>query len=520
MVHGAPLTIQRPDIRAPRYSVRKHIPQAVTLGYWFVAPYTQLVSVLSSKRLEQFDYQVGAHIYDNDGQLVWSGAHMYDNRNVFGFRPLIINGQRRLSMIIDRQDGDRGRNDTTLVMLDDHYREVYRFQHRDIDFHEFLPADDGTAAVAWQWETTVQADSIHEKERGITGKGFRILDMVTGNMTDIWDPLEHDFTLSESHDLKGRNGSKTAKWDWMHINSIDIAHDGYVISARSTATIWKVANGEVKWRLGGHKSDFTGVDFAWQHDARIRLDNETHTLLSMLDNTEYEYKPIYKGPSVAKFVMLDHREKIATLQRAIERPDGGVSYKLGNVQTLGGWQDSVLVNWALQGYMSEHDSEDRVVMEAKFVSPRMSTYRAFKAPFVGRPLDPPDLAMVPAAQGTAMYVSWNGATEVASWAFYSHGRRLGTAQKHGFETLWVAPGWIGEAHVEALAADGSVLGASMVTRLEGIPTAVNQYRSRQIDVWHALLYLGIVSACAGILVLFMGKSRGRRSSIYERLSLK
>jgi hypothetical protein len=46
--------------------------------------------------------------------------------------------------------------------------------------------------------------------------------------------------------------------------------------------------------------------------------------------------------------------------------------------------------------------------ESVFGFGRISSYRAFKSEWVGRPVTPPDIKMIDGD----VYVSWNGATEV------------------------------------------------------------------------------------------------------------
>ena len=44
-------------------------------------------------------------------------------------------------------------------------------------------------------------------------------------------------------------------------------------------------DGSVVWRFGGKKSDFEFNDhFSGQHNARVQMQNSTHTLISFLDN--------------------------------------------------------------------------------------------------------------------------------------------------------------------------------------------------------------------------------------------
>ena len=118
---------------------------------------------------------------------------------------------------------------------------------------------------------------------------------------------------------------------------------------------------------------------------------------------------------------------------------------------------------------------NRLVFEAKFVSDRKRSYRAYKFPFKADPVEPPILAILPIGFGqdevaSAFYVSWNGATEVASWNFYGGDSDdetgmslLATVKKRGFETEWVLPGVIQYAYAEAVDADGVTLRKTDVT---------------------------------------------------------
>ena len=60
---------------------------------------------------------------------------------------------------------------------------------------------------------------------------------------------------------------------------------GLLVSARNTWAVYKISRrtGEVRWRLGGKKSDFTmgkGTVFAWQHDAR----HQGHNRITIFDD--------------------------------------------------------------------------------------------------------------------------------------------------------------------------------------------------------------------------------------------
>jgi len=99
------------------------------------------------------------------------------------------------------------------------------------------------------------------------------------------------------------------------------------------------------------------------------------------------------------------------------------------------------------------------------------SYRIFKIGYndwVGNPDS--TLALWATANGTArstaIYASWNGATQIANWRFWGsvnrtyHLTKLGPTTKNGFETSFIASKYYQWTYAEALAADGKVLGKS------------------------------------------------------------
>lgn len=165
----------------------------------------------------------------------------------------------------------------------------------------------------------------------------------------------------------------------------------------------------------------------------------------------------------------------------------------------------VLVNWAFEGYMSEYDANDNLLLEARFlsVSPstnhtsarqatnqryhdrqdRKRTYRAYKAPFKAYPTEPPILKVLPIPSASspsqlasAFYVSWNGATEVTHWRFHGSANNVPTSftplantSRRGFETSLLIPQSIPFAYAEALDVHGQVIGTSDVVSIASTP---------------------------------------------------
>jgi len=132
---------------------------------------------------------------------------------------------------------------------------------------------------------------------------------------------------------------------------------------------------------------------------------------------------------------------------------------------------NVLAGWSKSGYQSEHLDDGTLLEESGFTSKRYDTYRSYKYPFVGYPHEPPHMVVeVLATENTivtAFYVSWNGATEVKSWSFYSveaneKSIHLGSTPKQGFETTWAHEGFAEHVWVEGFDEKGESLGRTEV----------------------------------------------------------
>lgn len=262
-----------------------------------------------------------------------------------------------------------------------------------------------------------------------------------------------------------------------HLNSVDKNSDGdYLVSARFTDSIYLVSgqNGDIIWTLGQHSDFVQDFSFFRQHDARFILHNDTHTVISFLNNASDEDEQ-QEDVSSAMYVLLDRiaRPMTATLIARYYRPDNSLTRLRGNVQTLP--DGNIFVGWSQQGYHSEFTPNGTLTMEARFVSDRFSSYRSYKYPFVGRPTAPPDLKSFVYGTdidntNTIIYISWNGATEVAAYRFFAKSDEtrasisIGTVERTGFETMFVAEGYMDWVSAEALDVQGNILGKTGVER--------------------------------------------------------
>jgi hypothetical protein len=224
-------------------------------------------------------------------------------------------------------------------------------------------------------------------------------------------------------------------WDYLHLKSIALDPAGdFVLSARSTNAVYKVsrATGQVLWRLGGKRSSFSfgaGAAFALQHDARPQPDGT----LTLFDNAE-------RGRSRAITLRLDGTR--AELVRSVVHPRNLLSRTQGGMQPLP--NGNTFVGWGSNRWFSEYDATGKLVLDGRLSSGNDS-YRAYRGAWNGRPGTKPSVVR----RGGAMYVSWNGATDVAAWQVDG----AAPVPRTGFETR-VPSG----TTVRALDAAGNVLG--------------------------------------------------------------
>jgi arylsulfotransferase ASST len=254
-------------------------------------------------------------------------------------------------------------------------------------------------------------------------------------------------------------------FDYFHINSIAVYDVGYLlISARRTSTVYKVdrKTGEVLWRLGGKNTDFDmggGTRTDYQHDARYH-DNG---IITIFDNGGVNEDVQSRGIVVE----IDEAAMSATLVGEYTHPDKIFSDTQGNVQVLP--NGNVFMGWGSEPYFSEFSKDGELLFDAGFPS-ELESYRAFRFPWKGQPQDEPALVTEQGSEDeVTLYVSWNGATEVATWQVLAGpgpDRLEPTASvpKKGFETVITAH--TDEPYISVKAKDrtGRVLGTSKALR--------------------------------------------------------
>jgi hypothetical protein len=434
----------RPDLRPPAVSVDT-ASAAARPGLVFVAP-------------KRGPTQQGPMIVDDAGALVWFDP-LPGDQQAFDFRVQTYQGQPVLTWWQGRMRIYRGVGVGRIV--DTSYRPVATVQAAngyEMDAHEVQITPAGTALlisyvpVAWDLsELGGRRDAVVEDNV------VQEIDIATGELRFEWHALG-TIGLGESY----RPAPKTREQmhDPFHLNSVALDSDGnLLVSARHTNAIYKVdrRTGAVVWRLGGKRSSFAmgpGTEFALQHDARRRADGA----ITLFDNVA-EDLPARGRRSRALALRLDERAKTATVAKTWEHPDGLLSGTQGSVQNLDG--GGVFVGWGgLQPYFTEFAADGRTLFDARFARADVESYRAYRMPWRATGEGRPSVMATRTGRSTSVWVSWNGATDVASWRVHPDVGPVSTWPRRRFETEIRLDGRTHAVVVEALDASGAVLGSS------------------------------------------------------------
>jgi len=409
--------------------------------------------------------QDGPMIIDNRGQLVWFSKDRY----ALDFKTQDYQGWPVLTWWQGKIVQGHGQGE--YLIFDDSYREITRVRAGNGylgDVHEFLISPQDTALITVYNQVPHDLSSVGGPKEGMVWEGVaQEIDIETGEVLFEWHSLDH-VELDESVD-EPKGPEKP--FDYFHINSIDIDHDGnWIISARNTSTAYKIdrKGGEIIWRLGGKKSDFEmgqGSEFAHQHDARRQPDGT----LTIFDNGAH---PWVHGQSRGIVLELDEEKMSATLARVYTSPEKLRATSQANMQVLP--NDNVFIGWGSEASLSEFSSDGELLFNANLPGRRhqkTESYRAFRFPWSGQPSEDPAVAAEPASDDKVnVYASWNGATEVTSWEILAGPspdqlKPVGSAPRDGFETLVSVHTTEPYVAAQAKDASGELLGTTKAVTL-------------------------------------------------------
>ncbi|CAG8893441.1 unnamed protein product [Penicillium egyptiacum] len=360
----------------------------------------------------------GPMILNPAGELVWT---KWNGGTTQDFKVQRYKGENYLTYWQGDTDDGYGRG--SWYMLDSTYTQKYVVSPIGIydgDLHDFQITSNDTAILMIYDPILMDLSSIGGPELGWIYDGmFQEINLETGELLFQWRVSDF-YHPSDSYYPTGDSGqTRTSGYDHSHINSVDKDNQGrYLVSMRHLHTVACVdgTTGDVIWSLGGKRNNFAdasdgaATDFSWQHDARWQGPNR----LSLFDNAAYNNNNL-SAVSRGMMVDLDTEARQATLVQSFDHPHDIMAVSQGNVQVLD--TGNVLVGWGHSAAFTEFSPEGDIVCNvhfgasAFFTFGRVVSYRVFKFDWVGNPLTIPDTAITP----ESVFVSWNGATEVAEW---------------------------------------------------------------------------------------------------------
>jgi hypothetical protein len=429
--------------------------------------------------------QQSIYIYDNSGNLVWSGFGETGPGPSHNFHVCPINGTDQLCYFTGYQNLGYARGHG--VILNNRLTTITGVQSQGglpaNDQHEFNIVNNGKSALLTVYEPIhydLSAYNITSGQGWLLNSWFQEVEIATGKLLFEWDALSHvaidqTYVFPNKTDVSGTGlGVVTppdGPWDYFHINSIDKFPNGdYLISGRHVSALYRISasTGKIIWQLGAPLSNFSlaaGLNFTFQHDARVISDNTSTTIISIFDNASDQFNQS-SAYSSGKVIHLDHTTSHATLLKKFIAPNEAISDSQGNLQIFdkSNFETSnAFCGWGSEPWISEYTPDGKMVQAGHFAYyPSSMSYRSFKFNYTTDPTDAP-AAYVYAHNKTAktvVYVSWNGATEVRRWTVYKGESKsgpwksVGTVKKNGFETVWTAPGYQAWTLVEAVDADG------------------------------------------------------------------
>jgi hypothetical protein len=439
----------RPDLEPPWPYVSTR-SSATSPGYIFTSPYNGAG-------------QAGPMIFDDAGNLIWflplsrQGETVAANLQVqqLGGQPVLTWWQGYIP--------PQGFGIGEMVIANSSYKEIGRVHAGNgyrADLHDFHITPQGTTLLSIFQPIRCDLSSLGGPRGGaVTDSLFQELDLHTGLVRREWHSVDH-VALADSYSSAV---TTTTDWpfDYLHVNSAEQQPDGStLVSARNTWALYELntQTGQITATIGGRHSNYnlqSGARTAYQHDAKELPGGN----ISIFDNGGV---PMVHPQSRVLIEALDQSSRTARVVAQYEHPSRLRAGSQGNAQPLPG--GDMFVGWGSKPFFSEFSASGQLLFDAHFAG-SYESYRGYRFPWAGSPSEPPKAVASTSGARQTVYVSWNGDTRAASWRLLS-GPSAGqlapvaSAARSGFETALQAPAVASFLAVQALDAQGSVIGTS------------------------------------------------------------
>jgi hypothetical protein len=457
-----------PSLTPSSVSITTAAKPGASPGYLFQAPYQGIGSP-------------GPMISEQNGSLVWFHSLPKDDSATnfqvqqYEGKPVLTWWQGRILEVGFGQGEDVIYNTSY-----QHIATIYAGNGYHADLHVIKITPQGTAWIDMFDPIHMNLSAEHGEADGVVSDSVvQEIDIKTGLVMWEWHALGH-ISLSESNNPAPK---ASYPWDYVHINSISPGGAGsnpsesgagtgadqpgqVLLSSRNTWTLYDVSmhTGAIDWRLGGSHSSFklgAGTRFYWQHDAEWQPGG----LISVFDNgsdppKEKQSRGLLLDPNTSSHTVTLVKQFTNPSKTLLASSQGNLLNLSPGENTSGNW----LMGYGGLPNFTEYDPSGHVLLDGT-LGKNVQSFRTYLDPWSGQAPGVPSVT----ASGSAVAVSWNGATNVASLRVLGGASAttlapVAGAAKGGFQTTISVPASAAYVAVQALDASGAVLATSRTVK--------------------------------------------------------
>lgn len=492
--------VSRPDLRPPVFEYNR--TGESDPGYIFVAPIV--------------DGPTSGYIMTEDGHLIYATpASTYAPRNLKPWKlwdkdVLVYNE-------LQYWNGDLVVSYGSVVIMDDTYTVLYNvmLQDRDLnpqfpgeyisymDTYEALITVDNTLIVVAGNATPWDLSPVGGPSDGwLRDSVVYELDIETNEILYRWRASDDVPIRWSKAPLGGEYGDGTSAaqaWDAFHVNSADSFEGGLMVSLRNcwAGVYVRKSTGRMAWHIEGSGGGNLSLDargaFSWQHDMRLETDDTTGGIILHMHNNQNSKRGVKDKPTNGLVLDLDLKNMRAATRQTLENAERP-AYAWNSGSMTWSPHSHAFLSYGSESRMQEFDRDGNSVYELQYGAPGIGfSYRGYKTRWRGFPAESPTAVACRQDGNVYVFMSWNGATEVARWDVYAYAVANGDeaagfvefpvarVARTGFETRAVF-----KSSAEAVQVEASGGGGDGNTRRSEVVKVQADCRASGIDVERAV----------------------------------